>query len=238
MTQLRDALARKKTSKTDKYLLIVAHHDGPIPNAEIKSIAHENGWKEGAKSAPASFLSKSASAILVPSGWTITAAGRADLEQRGLIATVGVLTPVTEALERYVLNVRDADKARFIEEAIVCVRNKSFRAAIVLGWVGAVYLLYAHVIANHRAAFNAEMKRRFPRKNAVTDIDDLASAVKEAEFLNILEHISVITDAQFKELSSCLDRRNTAGHPNSHAFTEIGAGNHLETLIKEVYSRY
>jgi hypothetical protein len=33
-------------------------------------------------------------------------------------------------------------------------------------------------------------------------------------------------------------RRNTAGHPNSHTFTEVGVGNHIETLITSVYRRY
>ena len=68
--------------------------------------------------------------------------------------------------------------------------------------------------------------------------DDLAQVVKEAEFLNILEHIKAITKAENKELSSCLDRRNTAGHPNSHTFTEVGVGNHIETLLTSVYRRF
>ena len=56
MTALRDALARKDISKTDKYLVIVAYHDGPVKNAQIKLIAKENGWKDGAASRPELFF--------------------------------------------------------------------------------------------------------------------------------------------------------------------------------------
>ena len=85
---------------------------------------------------------------------------------------------------------------------------------------------------------NAEVLRRYPKSKNSTDVDALASVVKEAEFLNILEHIGVVTKGENKELASCLDRRNTAGHPNSHTFTEVGVGNHIETLINGVYRRY
>jgi hypothetical protein len=238
VTALRDALARKDISKTDKYLVIVAYHDGPVKNAQIKLIAKENGWKDGAASRPELFLSKSSHTILLPDGWTMSGPGSESLEDRKLISKIGVLTPITEMLERYLLDLHDPDKSRFIEEVIICARSKSYRAAIVLSWVGAMFLLYAHVIANALSAFNAEMQRRFPKAKPVSTIDDLANAVKEGEFLNILEHIKVITKGENKELTSCLDRRNTAGHPNSHTFTEVAAGSHIETLINSVYLKF
>lgn len=237
MTELRDALTCKDITKTDKYLLIVGHHDGPVKGADIRAIAKENGWKEGAKSVPAPFLTKSKHALLLPKGWTLTGPGRATLEDRGLISKIGVLTPVTRTLEKYILDLHDPDKARFVEEAIACVKNKSYRAAIVLTWVGALYLMYNYVLREKLSEFNAEINRRHPKSKLAGTVDDLAG-LKEAEFLNVLEHISVITKAEAKELGSCLDRRNTAGHPNSHTFTEVGVGNHIETLISSVYRHY
>lgn len=68
-------------------------------------------------------------------------------------------------------------------------------------------------------------------------MDDLAT-LKEAEFLNILERIGVLTKAQQKELQNCLDRRNTAGHPNSASFEEVTVGAHIHELISKVYSKY
>lgn len=176
--------------------------------------------------------------MLLPKGWAVTGPGRKALEDHGLISAIGVLTPVTEALQKVAISVHDPDKARFVEEAIACVKNRSFRAAIVLSWVGALYLLYSHVANARLTDFNNELNRRFPKLKPASTIDDLAQVVKEAEFVSILEHIKIITKGEAKELISCLDRRNTAGHPNSHTFTEVTVGHHLETLINTVYQRY
>ena len=159
-------------------------------------------------------------------------------DKRVSAAPVGVLTPVTQNLEKYLLEVHDSNKARFVEEAITCMKNNSYRAAIVLTWVGALFLLYNYVVMQKLSAFNTEMTRRFPKNKPVRTIDDLAQAVKEAEFLSILEHIKAITKAENKELTGCPDRRNTAGHPNSHTFTEVNVGHHVETLILTVYQRF
>ena len=69
-------------------------------------------------------------------------------------------------------------------------------------------------------------------------MDDLATAVTEFAFLNMLEHIGVLTKAEQKELQNCLDRRNTAGHPNSASFEEVTVGAHIHELIAKVYSKY
>jgi hypothetical protein len=69
-------------------------------------------------------------------------------------------------------------------------------------------------------------------------VDGLATAVTESVFLNMLEHIAVLTKAEQKELQNCLDRRNTAGHPNSASFEEVTVGAHIHELISKVYSKY
>jgi hypothetical protein len=234
---MRDGLARRDLSKTDKYLLIIAVRNDPTTSRDIKAIAKNNGWRDGAASEPSSYLNKSKYAVSLPSGWVITSEGRKTLEERDIISASGVLTPVVAALEKYLLEVQNSDKSCFIEEAVQCLRNRSFRAAIVLSWVGAVYLLYNHVLLEKLMEFNAEVNRRWPKRGASKDIDDLAS-FKESEFINVLEHIKVITDAQSKELTSCLNRRNTAGHPNSHSFEEVTVGSHIQNLISIVYSRF
>ncbi|NOJ50374.1 hypothetical protein [Bradyrhizobium archetypum] len=248
MTLLRESLARRDVSKTDKYLLIIAMHDGPMKANDIRAVARQNGWKDGSGSLPGNFLRQTKNAIYLPNGWTVTEACKKSLADRGLLNPAGVLTPVTHALERYLTDVHDPDRARFIEEAIQCVKNKAYRSAIVLIWVGAVYLLYQHVLNNKLAEFNQEGRRRSEKnqknekiqkkewKDKVS-VDDLAS-LREAEFLNMLEHIGVLTKAEHKELQSCLDRRNTAGHPNSASFEEVTVGAHIYELISKIYSKY
>jgi hypothetical protein len=238
VSQLRESLARRDVSKTDKYLLIVAAHGGgPISTNTIKATARQNGWKDGAQLLPGDFLKQTRQAIYTPQGWTITRQCRKDLEGRGLLDPAGVLTPVIEELEKYLKDVKGPDNARFVEEAVRCVRAEAYRSAIVLTWVGAVYLLYKYVLDRKLADFNAEARRRNPKwKDAVNE--DNLSAVNEAEFLNILEHIRVLNNSEHKELKSCLDRRNTAGHPNSHSFKDVTVGAHILALITAVFKKY
>lgn len=239
MTLLRESLARRDISKTDKYLLIVAMHDGPMKANDIRAVARQNGWRDGAGSLPGDYLKHTKNAIYVPNGWTVTEACKKSLADRSLMSPAGVLTPVTEALERYLTDVHDAENARFVEEAIQCAKNKSYRSAIVLTWVGAVYLLYQHVLKNRLAEFNREGVRRFQKGwSDVSDVDDLATAVTESVFLNMLERIGVLTKAEQKELQNCLDRRNTAGHPNSASFEEVTVGAHIHELISKVYRKF
>jgi hypothetical protein len=86
--------------------------------------------------------------------------------------------------------------------------------------------------------FNQEGQRRFQKWTDVANVDDLATTKTESVFLNMLEHISVLTKAEQKELQTCLDRRNTAGHPNSASFEEVTVGAHIHELIAKVYSKY
>jgi hypothetical protein len=239
VTPLRESLARRDVSKTDKYLLIVAMHDGPMKANDIRAVARQHGWKDGIRSIPGDYLRQTRNAIYLPNGWTVTEACKRSLADRGLMNPAGVLTPVTEALEKYLTDVHDPDKARFVEEAIQCVKNKAYRSAIVLTWVGAVYLLYQHVLKNKLTEFNQEGHRRFQKGwTDVANVDDIATARTESVFLNMLEHIGVLTKAEQKELQNCLDRRNTAGHPNSASFEEVTVGAHIHELIAKVYSKY
>src|SRR4051812_43945170 len=98
MTALRDGLARRDLSSTQRLLLIIAHHVGPISNPEIKRIAVENGWRGASKLNPTDFLRRNPSCVRLPSGWELTSSGRAALVEKGIISSAGILTPVTEAL--------------------------------------------------------------------------------------------------------------------------------------------
>lgn len=235
MSHLRDVLAGKKISKTDKYLLIVASHDGPVPVKDIREIARLNGWKLGHAGSPSSHLTASRFAVSLPSGWEITGEGKAYLAQKGWLIE-GVLTPVIRELEAYLAEVTDQERSAFIQEAVSCVRHNNLRAAIVLSWVGAVAILYRHVLAHKLREYNAEVNRQWKGKPAA-DIDDLATR-KEVQFLDAIQQIGVITKAERKELGSCLERRNTAGHPNSHVFSEITVGSHIQELIQAVYRKF
>ena len=121
---------------------------------------------------------------------------------------------VAVTLRNTLPKIKDDNTRAFVEEAISCYENKLNRAAVVLSWVGAVSLLYQHVVDTKLAAFNTEAQRRNPKWKLATTTDDLAR-MDEYDFLQIAEGISVIGKSVKHELEGALKFRNGCGHPNS-----------------------
>ena len=98
-------------------------------------------------------------------------------------------------------------------------------------------VLHTHVVDKHLTAFNAEAKRRNKKWKDAKTSDDLG-LMKESDFLDILQHLSIIGKNVKKELVACLDRRNGCGHPNSYQLSENIVAAHLETLLLNVFSKF
>lgn len=139
------------------------------------------------------------------------------------------------SLKPHLLKIKNIDTRNFVEEAINCFEAGLYRSAVVMSWVGAVSLLYDHVLAHRLADFNAEARRRDPKWKNATTKDDLA-LMKESEFLDILAALSIIGKNVKEQLKShCLSLRNACGHPNSFKVGRKMAEAHLETLLLNVY---
>jgi hypothetical protein len=139
------------------------------------------------------------------------------------------------ALRQALSRIASQQSRDFIEEAIGCAEAKFYRAAIVLTWVGAIQVLQEHVVAKHLAAFNAEASRRDPKWRTAKTTDDL-SRMKEYDFLQILEAISLIGKSVKAELEGCLKLRNGCGHPSSLQVSENRTAAYIETLVLNVFS--
>jgi hypothetical protein len=127
-----------------------------------------------------------------------------------------------------------------LEEAITCFESALYRACVVLSWIGALGLLYNHVITKYIVSFNAEALRRDPKWRAAQTPDDLAR-MKEGDFLDIIAMppLSIIGKNVKEELkNNCLQLRNACGHPNSLVIGENKVAAHLEILILNVFSRF
>jgi hypothetical protein len=148
----------------------------------------------------------------------------------------GAVAPrVASGLRHHMTTVTDPQTKEFLDEALRCFEAGLYRAAVVLSWVGAVALLQDHVVSTRLTDFNAEATRRDKRWKAAKTRDDL-SRLKEADFLHVLESISVIGKSVKHELEVCLKLRNGCGHPNSLKIGEAKAASHLETLLQNVFS--
>lgn len=131
----------------------------------------------------------------------------------------------------------DGNTKLFLEEAIACFENELYRATVVLSWTGAVSLLYHHVVENHLEEFNDEATHRNPKWRKAKTKDDLAR-MRESDFLDILDTLSVIGKNVKQELQFCLKLRNACGHPNSLEVSQNRVASHLEILALNIFSKF
>jgi hypothetical protein len=236
---LKTIVHRPDLTQTQQLLLCLAHEvNKPKSVSEILSIAREVGLPKAQKWNVSSRLREyQGQAIRTPSGWELTPSGVATV--RKLAGNVFTLPQLSLAisLRARVANVQDLEIKRFIEEAITCLELKLYRAAVVLSWVGAVAVLYEHVLKNKLFEFNAEMKKRDSKWKEAKTRDDLSTA-KEKTFLEALDSISLIGKNVRQELEECLRLRNSCGHPNSLEVAEHRVASHIELLILNVFARF
>lgn len=229
-------MAEDKFTKLQKLLIILGFENGTsMPRRRIVEIATTVGLNEIKKWNVSDILGKSKGfAVLGKAGWELTTKGQKFVSQylqfREESAPISVLR---ESLK----NISDNETKEFIQEAIRCFEAKCFRAAIVMSWVGAVYVLQKHVHASKLKDFNAEAFRRDAKwKNAKTT-DDM-SRMKESDFLDVLDAMSILGKNVKKELKNGLDLRNGCGHPNSLVVNEHKVAAHIECLIDNVFSKF
>lgn len=143
--------------------------------------------------------------------------------------------------KKYLEKIKSPEIVAFVDEAISCFLNGEKRAAVVFSWVGAVAVLYNHVVSKYLTDFNVEASKRYSARNQKWKIakteDDLA-LMQEAEFLEVLQSISVIGKNVKETLAACLKLRNGCGHPNSLVVGDKKVEAHIEDLILNVYSKF
>ena len=225
---------------TTKLLCVLAHAEPGVSISQIRDLAANAGLRVPERTNVSSLLGRSG-------GRAIRASGGWELGGRGItyLTDLGVLAPtdekpsakVADALMANVAKITDGDTREYLREAVDCLRVGSRRAAIVMSWIAAIYVLQRHVFQHHLAKFNAEMLRVEKGWKDITVLEDF-ERIKERTFLDRSAHISIISTNVKKELVECLDRRNTYGHPSSARIGEHAAAHHVETLILNVFQRY
>ena len=238
LEQLKQAIHKKKISKTDAALLCVAAAGAKAaPTQTVRQLALESGVK-GAKTINfhAHLSSAEDKVFKAPGGWELTDTGRKYVA--GLAAEEIAASPAaTEArtLRALLPKLKNEDARAFVDEAIVCAEQSLFRAAVVLSWVGAMALLHDRVVSKHLADFNVEARKRIPGWKPAKTTDDLGS-MREATFLEIGPSISLFGKNVKQELEGCLKVRNSCGHPTSLKIGPNKVAAHLEILALNVYA--
>jgi hypothetical protein len=233
--ELKTWLHQKGLTQLDKLLLVLATFETQCQIAEIKARALEGGLRIKLNWNPSSTLSKSNGlAIHNGVGWELTDAGKQHLRNLGVEHLGTGAVQIAKDLRSELANISDADTRAFAEEAIRCYETKLYRSAIVMSWLAAVDVLHKHVVANHLSAFNTAAHAFDNRWKSAKTSDDLGK-MKEADFLDRLVGISVLSKNVKTELKNCLDRRNGCGHPNSLKLGTNTVAHHLEVLLLNVF---
>ena len=98
-------------------------------------------------------------------------------------------------------------------------------------------VLQKHVHKGYLAAFNAEAFRVDGKWKPAVSQDDIGK-MKEGDFLDRIESLSIIGKNVKAQLKSCLDLRNGCGHPNSLKVSVNKAAAHIETLLQNVFEKF
>lgn len=236
--ELKPVLHKPGLSRSEQLLLLL-YGSGASPKsvADLRSLALATGVR-GAKSwnLSAALSNLKGKALRTSAGWELTPTGSSEAK---LLLGHAVAAPVTQlsGLRARLPSIANPAVREFLSEAIACTEAGHFRAAVVLTWVGAVASLYEVVLRAHLPSFNAEASRRDAKWKSAVTADDLAR-MKETDFLNVLEALSLIGKSVKTELEGCLKLRNGCGHPNSLRISEHRVAAHIETLVLNVFERF
>lgn len=243
-SELTVSLHKKQLSRQDALLVVLSVDiDSPKSVETIKSFGKAAGCSEITKWNISDILKKSKGlAIRLSDGWCLSSRGRAHVLSLDILPERKNKKVIQHAsqLRTEASKLRNADTKAFVDEAIEAYEAGLYRSCVVLSWVGAVSLLYDHVMKSCLSAFNAEAKKRDPKWAIANSKDDLAR-MKESVFIEIIGNppLSVIGKNLKEELkNNCLSLRNACGHPNSLKIGENKASAHLEILILNIYSPF
>ena len=237
--ELKNLLNKSEFSNTDKLLIILASDNGQVkPLAEIRNSATTNGLRATTKWNLSSLLSRSKGrAISTPDGWELTTDGRTYVASLVGPLAAAPSPRIASSLRVHLASIKDSNTRAFVEEGIECFERRLYRSAIVLTWVGAAALLQDLVVRQYLTDFNAEATRRDAKWHTAKTADDLGR-MKEHDFLQIIEKISIIGKNVKQELEKQLTLRNGCGHPNTLKISENVVAAHIEILMLNVFTKF
>lgn len=219
----------------DKALLCLGiDSNRPKQVSEIQSIGLSAGVNMKAWNVSSILRRSQGKAIHTDKGWELSPDGVIWLQAIVDKFDPGPRPQVATTLRQLAAGISETDTRSFVTEAIECYERRLHRAAVVLSWQGAISLLYDEVIRKKLTGFNAEAQKRNPKWKQAKTRDDLAR-MKETDFLDILEAISLIGKSVKGELKTCLDLRNGCGHPNSLKISDYSVAAHIEKLVLNVF---
>jgi len=238
LTSLKALVHKDNITNNDRLILLIGSSDSSISKTALTKLCRDVGLDSIAKNIGTYIGRVKSLLISTREGYELNERGQARARKLGGgKPSIKAVDPLLAQLHAASLTVSNDDTRSFVEEAVKCLDARLYRAGIVFSWVGAIAVLEDWVLKNQLAAFNAEATARFGAKEwkrpakAVSDFGRL----READFLLVLEAISLISKNVKQELEGCLRLRNSCGHPTALKVGEHKAAAHVETLLQNVY---
>lgn len=129
------------------------------------------------------------------------------------------------------------DERIYLEETLICIRHKAYRAAVVMAWNLAYDHLCYWLLADvaRLAMFNAKSPIRLPgmKYPPVTNRDDFTD-MKESHVIAIASSADLITKNVSRILEEKLTRRNMAAHPSDVSTLQSTAEEVIRDLVENV----
>ncbi len=237
--KLKDLLLEPGFSRLQRLLLILAVDvNTPKSIRTIKELGKSGGLQAISNWNISDILRDSdGTAANTGTGWELTARGKRLIKSLGVETKDITIVKTTTSLRTQIKAIHNVNTVNFLNEAVSCLENKNYRAAVVLSWVGAISVLQNHVVDRYLPAFNTDASRVDSKWKPAKTTDDL-SRMKESDFLNTLERLSILGKNVKQELEKSLILRNSCGHPNSLVIAEHNVAAHIETLILNVFTKF
>ncbi len=235
--ELNRYLQNPGIGRSDKLLLILFHEKSAMEVRGIKERGAQHGLQKIKTWNISEILKRSyPQAIKTENGWKITTEGQKRLFDQKLIEKPAVAIQ-NNTLLSILSSVPDGYIKQYIEETVKAVELGLFRSAIILSWIGCISIMQEYVLQKKLQDFNTELIRRFPKAKKIKKKDDFGY-IKEYDFLQICNSISMIGKNVRQELEHRLQLRNSCGHPNSFTVGESTVIFHLEFLINNIYLKF
>lgn len=129
------------------------------------------------------------------------------------------------------------DERTYLEETLICVRHKAFRAAVVMAW----NLAYDHfcywilVDSTRLGEFNATSPKRHAGMKYPPVVNrDGFTEMKESHVIEIATSAGIINKNVARVLSEKLTRRNMAAHPSDVSTIQNTAEEVIRDLVENV----
>jgi hypothetical protein len=148
-----------------------------------------------------------------------------------------LVADISPHLTSYLEEIADVNERDYLTEAISCLHIGAYRAAVVLGWAGAVFNLRRKIQRLGFGKFNTKFAQLYPksRRDPIASPEDLEE-YKDSELLRVCSKLGILSDTAHKHLKPQLDLRNTCGHPTQDKPDVYTVGSFFERIIRYVFS--